>query len=93
MEPFLFSKDIGGGTTAPVSPTMRLHHSAPSTTISPTPNLLTTREAMALLRIKTKNTLCTWVRQGKIKAIRMPDNSYRFEGADIDAWLLSRSTS
>jgi len=47
---------------------------------------------MALLRVKTKDTLCGWVRAGKIKAIRMPDGSYRFDQVEVLAWLQGRST-
>jgi excisionase family DNA binding protein len=47
---------------------------------------------MDRLRI-AKVTLCAWVRAGKLPAIRMPDNSYGFDEAAIDAWLLSRHTN
>ena len=71
---------------------MRKDHATLSPTISPLPTLLTTRETMARLRVKTKNTLCDWVRAGKINAIRMPDGSYRFDEAVILAWLQDRQT-
>jgi predicted site-specific integrase-resolvase len=48
---------------------------------------------MDRLRIKTRNTLCGWVRAGKIKAIRMPDGSYRFDELVVLAWLERRNTT
>jgi excisionase family DNA binding protein len=89
MEPFLSP----AGGAPPVLTTMP-NNPARSTTISyPIPNLFTTREAMTLLRVKTKDTLCGWVRDGKIEAIRMPDGSYRFDEAVLNAWLKNRATS
>jgi excisionase family DNA binding protein len=72
---------------------MTKHNAALSAPNSPPPKLLTTIEAMERLRIATRGTLCGWVRAGKLPAIRMPDNSYRFDEAAIDAWLLSRATT
>jgi hypothetical protein len=48
---------------------------------------------MPKLRIKTKGTLCAWVRAGKINAYRMPDNSYLFDEAYILTWLESRKVT
>jgi excisionase family DNA binding protein len=71
---------------------MPKHNETPCTPSSSRPKLLTSSEAMDRLRI-AKGTLCAWVRAGKLPAIRMPDNSYGFDEAAIDAWLLSRHTN
>lgn len=53
--------------------------------------MLTTSEAMVLLRIKTRETLCSWVRKGMIPAYRMPDNSYLFDSVIVADWIAQRS--
>lgn len=52
--------------------------------------LLTTKEVMALLGV-TRDTLCDWVRAGKIAAYKLPDG-YKFEPMTVAAWLEARKT-
>ncbi len=52
--------------------------------------LLTTNEVMALLRIN-RATLCRYCRAGRISHIRMPDATYRFDAAAVQAWLQERT--
>jgi excisionase family DNA binding protein len=56
------------------------------------PRLLSTTEAMAVLR-KTRATVCRWVRDGKILAIRLPDNSYLFDSVQLAGWMRGRLTA
>jgi predicted site-specific integrase-resolvase len=72
---------------------MNKHQPTPSAPTASLPDLLTSKEVMTILRIKTKNTLCRWVRMGKLEAIRRPDHSYVFEESVILAWLENRKTS
>jgi excisionase family DNA binding protein len=51
---------------------------------------MTTPETMALLRVR-RNTLCEWVRAGKIKAIRR-SNGYLFDPRYLAGWLEERAT-
>jgi len=55
------------------------------------PLLLTSADVVKRLNT-TKQTLCVWVRAGKVPAIRMPNGDYRFDQAEIEAWLHSRKT-
>lgn len=50
-----------------------------------------TIEAMNLLRV-TRNTLCDWVRTGRITAIRR-GNGYLFDPGTLADWLDQRRTS
>lgn len=52
--------------------------------------LLTSREAMVVLGI-TRDTLCDWVRAGKLGAYKLPDG-YKFEPVDLANWLTARRT-
>jgi excisionase family DNA binding protein len=52
---------------------------------------LSTIEAMELLRV-TRNTLCEWVRIGRITAIRR-GNGYLFDPHVLADWLEQRTTS
>ena len=47
--------------------------------------LLTTSQVMRLLS-KRRNTICDWVRDGRLPAIRL-GNSYRYDPATIATWL------
>jgi predicted site-specific integrase-resolvase len=38
-------------------------------------------------------TLCAWSKQCKLPELRLPDGSYRYRRADIDAWLSSRENT
>ena len=52
---------------------------------------LTTNEVMSILG-KRRNTLCQWVRTGKMDAIRT-GNSYLFDPRTLAAWLAERKTT
>ena len=52
---------------------------------------LSTREVMVLLQ-KTRNTLCAWVRKGRLPAIRV-GNEYLFDPRLIADWLAKRQTA
>ena len=54
------------------------------------PRLLTSEDVQQKLHI-TKQTLCKWVRTGKIPAIRLPNGHYRFNSTEITAWLESHT--
>jgi excisionase family DNA binding protein len=45
-------------------------------------------EAISILGI-TRQTFCLWVREGKLKAIRI-GNAYKIDPADLAAWLSAR---
>jgi excisionase family DNA binding protein len=51
---------------------------------------LSTTEVMDLLRV-TRNTLCQWVREGRVTAIRV-GNAYLFDPCFIAEWLSLRQT-
>ena len=51
---------------------------------------LATNEVMAILG-KRRNTLCQWVREGKIGAIRT-GNAYLFDPHTLADWLSLRAT-
>jgi excisionase family DNA binding protein len=51
---------------------------------------LTTSEVMELLRCR-RNTLCDWVRDGRIPAARV-GNSYLFDPGRIADWIDQRTT-
>ena len=51
---------------------------------------LSTKEMMELLQ-KNRNTLCNWVRRGRIPAIRI-DNEYLYDPRLIADWLTKRQT-
>jgi excisionase family DNA binding protein len=70
---------------------MKVSGSTRSATIT-LPDLMTSVQTMQYLGI-TKGTLCAWVRAGKLKAIRWPDGSYRFEKAYILVWIEERKTA
>lgn len=52
--------------------------------------LLTSKEVMAILGV-TRDTLCDWVRAGKIAAYKMSDG-YKFEPVEVADWLDARRT-
>jgi excisionase family DNA binding protein len=52
---------------------------------------LTTKEVMRLLRVG-RNTLCGWVRAGRIPAIRTA-GGYRFDPFVLTVWLAERTTA
>ena len=52
---------------------------------------LSTREVMELLQVR-RNTLCEWVRKGRIRAIRI-GNAYAFDPHLLADWLLKRQTA
>ena len=51
-------------------------------------NYLTTVEVMSLLSV-TRNTLCAWVRAGKIGAVPR-GNAYLFDPWELADWLAER---
>jgi excisionase family DNA binding protein len=51
---------------------------------------LTTKEVMGLLKLN-RNTLCKWVRCGKVCAIRI-GNAYVFDPRALAEFLLTRQT-
>jgi excisionase family DNA binding protein len=51
---------------------------------------LGTNEVMPLLGV-TRNTLCEWVRRGRIGAIRV-GNGYLFDPSTLADWLAERET-
>jgi excisionase family DNA binding protein len=52
---------------------------------------LSTREVMEVLQV-TRNTLCEWVRKGRIRAIRI-GNAYAFDPHLLADWLVKRQTA
>jgi hypothetical protein len=52
---------------------------------------LSTTEVLAILGC-TRNTLCGWVRAGKLSATRLPDNRYVFDPVVLAQWLSSRTS-
>ena len=52
---------------------------------------LSTREVMSLL-MKTRNTLCEWVRKGQFPAIRV-GNEYLYDPREVAMWLAKRQTA
>jgi excisionase family DNA binding protein len=67
---------------------MRKYHPASLAPIAASLNLLPSALVTKKLRV-TRVTLCAWVRDGKLDAIRLPDHSYRFREAALAAWLQS----
>lgn len=63
-------------------------HEATRSGITP---LLTTTEVMSILR-KNRNTICRWTREGKLPAVRMPDNSYLYDPVAIREWIALRTS-
>jgi len=57
-----------------------------------TDNKLTTADLMQKLRL-SRRTICTWVRTGKLPAVRMPYGGYVFQMAEIDNWLAKHKNS
>lgn len=51
--------------------------------------LITSRDLAAELCVSYQ-TMCSWSKSGKVPAIRMPDGSWRYRRADIDAWIADR---
>ena len=51
---------------------------------------LSTKEVMVLLQ-KTRNTLCDWVRTGRMPAIRI-GNEYLYDPHVVADWLTKRQT-
>jgi hypothetical protein len=51
--------------------------------------MLVAAELTTLLRT-SKNTLCKWVREAGLPAMRMPDHSYRFDPVRVAQWLEDR---
>jgi excisionase family DNA binding protein len=60
------------------------------TRATPSEPLLTSRELCAELNISYQ-TCCSWSKAAKLPCLRLPDGSYRYRRADIDAWLAARS--
>ena len=56
-----------------------------------TGQLLTARHVAEHLGLTTE-TVLSWVRQGKVPAIRLPSGQIRFRPGDIDAWLEQHTT-
>jgi len=54
-------------------------------------SFLSTREVMILLR-KTRNTLCQWVRSGKLPAVRL-GNEYLYDPRVLADFLSNRLTT
>lgn len=54
-------------------------------------SFLTTKEVMELLRTR-RNTLCEWVRRGRIPAIRT-SNGYLYDPRLLADWLMERTTA
>jgi excisionase family DNA binding protein len=54
-------------------------------------SFLSTVEVMDLLRI-TRNTLCNWVRCGRLTAVRV-GNAYLYDPQMLADWLEGRKTS
>ena len=81
---FYFNLTIIGDGCAP-----RVSHCMDKPT-TPTP-LWTTNEVMRFLG-RSRNTICAWVRTGKLPAIRMPDGGYMFDPSIIGDWLHQRTT-
>jgi excisionase family DNA binding protein len=52
---------------------------------------LTTKEVMTLLN-KRRNTICDWVRAGRLSAIRA-GNEYLFDPRILAEWLAARTTA
>lgn len=52
---------------------------------------LTSKEVMALIQLR-RNTLCAWVRAGRIPAVRT-GSGYRFDPRHLADWLSARSTA
>ena len=55
-----------------------------------TDSFLTTKDVMKLLQVG-RNTLCEWVRAGRIPAIRS-GNGYLYDPRLLADWLFERST-
>ncbi len=53
-------------------------------------SFLTTKEVMELLQLQ-RNTLCDWVRTGRIPAIRS-GNGYLYDPHHLADWLAERTT-
>jgi excisionase family DNA binding protein len=41
---------------------------------------------------RSRQTICAWARSGRLPAVRLPGGGYAFRPADIETWLVSRST-
>jgi predicted site-specific integrase-resolvase len=54
------------------------------------PALMSTSDVMALLG-RSRQTICTWARQGLIPAIKMPDRNYVYSRASMEQWIAERS--
>lgn len=56
-----------------------------------TDRLLTAREVADRLGVST-GALLRWTRAGLVPAVKLPSGAVRYERAQIDAWLLERTT-
>jgi hypothetical protein len=54
--------------------------------------LITTAEVMWCLKIKRRDTICKWVREGKLKAHDKVGNGYRFCPMYFANWIESHET-
>lgn len=52
---------------------------------------LTTTEVMELLSLR-RNTLCSWIKTGRMPAI-LTGNGYRFDPMELADWIDARHTS
>lgn len=51
---------------------------------------LTTAEVKDILNIKRRDTICKWVREGKLEALRDVANGYRFSPQYMADWMEAR---
>jgi excisionase family DNA binding protein len=54
--------------------------------------LLTARAVGEALGVSAE-TILRWTRAGKLPAIRLPSGAIRYREADLDEWLVTRSTT
>jgi predicted site-specific integrase-resolvase len=59
--------------------------------MKPSPTALPTSRDLCVELSISYQTMCAWSKAGKVPAIRMPDGSWRYRRAEIDAWLADRS--
>lgn len=64
----------------------------PRTTTPTTHPLLTSRDLEQMLSFSYQ-TVCSWTKAGKIPALRLPNDAYRYRPAEIHAWMAERSTT
>lgn len=59
-------------------------------TVQPIEPLIGPIEAMLILDIKNRKTLCKRARLGHIPAIRMPNQYWKFRRSELEAWMAAR---